>query len=112
MKSTKRSAADSGINVMELTKIVLSVNELQIKSRMLDYAATPVFITHLKFMQSGRDRHETILFQARRSNKDWILTEVAATLAQMHDGTVLDRILISDDRFLEEASLYILHFTF
>ena len=112
MKSTKRSAADSGINVMELTKIVLSVNEPQIKSRMLNYAETPVFVTHLKFMQSGKDRHQSILFQARRSNKDLILTEVAATLAQMHDGTVLDRILISDGRFLEEASLYILHFTF
>jgi hypothetical protein len=69
VKAAKRSATDAGTSVLELTQIVLGISELQIKARMIDYAETPTFMYHLRFLKAARSTTTSIQFQAERANK-------------------------------------------
>ena len=103
-KAARRAAYDTGTSMLELSKVILDISEVQIVCRMLDYGDTPTFITHLQCLRASKKLETNVQFQAERANKRWIFTEIAPLMSQLHDPVVMNRLNISDNSVLNSAS--------
>ena len=70
----------------------------------LDYAMTPIWITHIHAMRASKDANLAIQFQADRANIMWIRQEIVPLMMNLADDIVMKRLQLNSYGVATEAT--------